>query len=938
MVQPGIGGLDTPRTNIGDATYLSRQPDFDISQELSFQSPSKDANVLQQLRDGSRPNLRTPRGGGGGSRAPFADKRNLPAGLNGAEFTPLLKSATRNNGSRRHGGGKENGVTATPAFLNRIDEDMTPMPVGETSVYGAGRNTSSYMENTPLPAEENSSAASTPIVMRRRIDAKGPLEDGNHLSLKEQENVIDRIEKENFGLKLKIHFLEEALRKAGPGFSDAALKENTELKVDKVTMQRELQRYKKHLSTAEKDLEGCRHQILEVQEKARRKFADENQRAEVERLNRLLEDREAELEDMQRQIDQGQKENAAVEKLQDDIGDLESELRRKEELIDKYEDELEEFRAKAEEGETRAQEAERRAEELEGSAPSEEELEEAKGTIEDLETDVRRLEQQLDDANEKLKDAVDDKDRAEADLAELQEDMADKSMVTKGLSRQVEEKLIRLQNELEQAREDYSSLVEQNLAKEKETENLRSQLRETRQEHDSVERIRQSLASRLEEAQLDKNSKSDEKALLQTRNDALRAESDSLQREVERLQKAVSELEDSLSQERHHANQIEHDIQSHFKEEIERLNDEISDLQAQGREKDNLYDNDSDKWETDRQTLESERDRAEERAAGLQKTVDRLRATEGDLSSKEEKLQEAIQSETERHKGEAAVLTRRIDELQHNLESRQTMLEDLRTELSSVRDELRQTQLDFRAQSEKAEALEDEVEILQATIDEESERAQKDLEQAQQQSKSLEKELSVIRGVAESAKVTSAFSEEATKQTSETLARLKFQLADSTDSLAKANREKIALQQQVASVNIDFASTQAALALAEAERDELESELDRLRLHGEDTFKLDQERLDLRSTKTRLDVEIRRLRDENKALVDQRRSLEKSLDDEIEKAAAEEDRLNGEIIQLQAKMRQLSDSQDATSARRTIRELERRLEDYEAKLLSLIHI
>ncbi len=34
------------------------------------------------------------------------------------------------------------------------------------------------------------------------------------------------------------------MRKAGPGFSEAALKENTDLKVDKVTMQRELAKYK----------------------------------------------------------------------------------------------------------------------------------------------------------------------------------------------------------------------------------------------------------------------------------------------------------------------------------------------------------------------------------------------------------------------------------------------------------------------------------------------------------------------------------------------------------------------------------------------------------------------------------------------------------------------------------------------------------------------
>jgi hypothetical protein len=31
MVHAGAGGLDTPRTNVGDTTFTSKQFDFDIS-------------------------------------------------------------------------------------------------------------------------------------------------------------------------------------------------------------------------------------------------------------------------------------------------------------------------------------------------------------------------------------------------------------------------------------------------------------------------------------------------------------------------------------------------------------------------------------------------------------------------------------------------------------------------------------------------------------------------------------------------------------------------------------------------------------------------------------------------------------------------------------------------------------------------------------------
>ncbi len=94
-------------------------------------------------------------------------------------------------------------------------------------------------------------------------------------------------------------------------------------------------------------------------------------------------------------------------------------------------------------------------------------------------------------------------------------------MVTKGLSRQVEEKLLRLQAEVEQARQDYSALTEQNLSKDKESDDLKSRMRDLQQERDSAERTRQSLASKLKEIQDDLNSTADEKALLQSRHDVL---------------------------------------------------------------------------------------------------------------------------------------------------------------------------------------------------------------------------------------------------------------------------------------------------------------------------------------------------------------------------------------------------------------------------------
>ncbi|KAG6040242.1 hypothetical protein E4U41_001117 [Claviceps citrina] len=873
MVQPGLGSaLDTPRTNIGDATYLNGQPDFaDISQEASFQSPGKDGDLLQQLRNGRSNgiNLRTPR-----QRGPLADRRNLPPSIGGGEFTPMLKNMTRNSARKQ---GKENGATAVnTAGLDRIDEgDVTALPRMDESIYLGSRN-QSYLDNT-LPQVDSSSVASTPLAMQpRRGGNKGPLHDGNQLSLREQENVIDRIEKENFGLKLKIHFLEEALRKAGPGFSEAALKENTELKVDKVTMQRELQRYKKHVSTAERDLETYRQQMQELQEKARRKPNDDGQRVKLEQLQNELSAKEATVDDLQRQLDQSRTQDDQLEKLRDKIEDLEADLREKDRLITERDDQLEDLKDKVGAAEDRARESRQRIAELEETENPSEELEEAKETIQDLEASIRRLEEQIDELKETANDAVSQKDRAEQDLEELQEEMANKSVVTKGLSRQIEEKLARLQEELDRSSREYADLEKELAKANEENEQLRSDMEEMRIEAEEVQQDRDAHSAKIQELESELLTVADEKDLLQERYESLAAESMTYQQNVQGLEKEIEELQQNVSDEKDYALELEKDLRQQYQDEIDRLNDEISNLQAEVRERDNLYDNDSEKWENEKQALVSERGRAEEKAAGLQRTIDRLRETEGNLSNKEIKLQKALESEMERHKNEEAIMSRQIDDLQDALEARQVLLTNLRNELSTVRDELRQTQIDYQANVNKAVALQDEVEMLRSKP--------------------------VMHG---------------------TPGRIN----------STAGKESQLLRDQITKLKSDLATTQGALAEAQAKREELQGQL-RQQSQESDTLQIDQERLDLRTAKLKLDNEVRRLKDECRSLSEGRMAAEKALEDETEKAAVQEGKLRQEIVQLRTKMRSSTAAaplqQDLEEARRKIEELEQQVELYQS--------
>lgn len=871
MVQPGLGGgaLDTPRTNIGDATYLSRRPDFaDVSMEASFQSPGQDGDFLRQIRNGrsNGVSLRTPR-----QRGPLADRRNLPQSIGGAEFTPLLKSVTRNSARKP---GKENGASSSAALaLERIDEDdMSPLPKVDTSIYLGSRN-QSYLDNT-LPHVESSSVASTPLAMqpRRGLD-KGPLQDGNQLSLREQENVIDRIEKENFGLKLKIHFLEESLRKAGPGFSEAALKENTDLKVDVVTMQRELHKYKKTVASAERDLETYKRQMEELQERTKRKRADADQTARVEQLQKMLEEKETDIVDLRRQLNQSRNDDDQVEKLRDDLEDLRANLREQERQLTERDDELDEFKDKLGAAEERAREAQEKAVELENSKDEHEELEEAKDRIADLEHHVRQLEEQSDEFRATADEAVSQRERAESDLEELQEEMANKSSVTKGLSRQIEEKMSRLQQELDQSGQDYASLEKSLARANEENERVRAEMEEMRAEHAELRHADQSKTAKTRELEAELLELADERNHLQARCDAHARESEARQREIQELEAQVLELQNA-EEEKEDALEVEKDLLGQYQREMDRLNDEITNLQAEVRERDNLYDNDSEKWENEKQTLLSERERAREQAAGLQRTIDRLRQAEGSLSSKGSELQKAIDSEKERHKSEEAVMTRQINDLQAALETRQALLTSLRNELSAIRDELRQTQIDYQSQVNKAVALEDEVEVL----------------------------------------------------------RTKVAASGTPGRSNAAARDMQILRDQVSRSKADLEAARSSLAKAQAERDELQAQLSRRATQDNDTLQIDRERLDLRSAKMRLDHEVRRFQDENQSLSSRHAAAEKALKEELEAASAQESKLRQRVADLERQLRESPAPARRVTKPAETEQLEQKLADTELAL------
>lgn len=175
--------LETPRTDFG-ASVTQHPGDLDdFTTRNSIPSPSKDGNdLLHQIR-GMRPPAATPR-----NRPALADRRNAP---NHNEFTPLLKSATRNRRimtDRSSGSNQENNKPATPAgFRESYRSDAGELPVNSSMLMEEEtRSSAGDLHAAQYLPPSSSSVMSTPLPGMRGVNGA---DGGNLATLREQEAV-----------------------------------------------------------------------------------------------------------------------------------------------------------------------------------------------------------------------------------------------------------------------------------------------------------------------------------------------------------------------------------------------------------------------------------------------------------------------------------------------------------------------------------------------------------------------------------------------------------------------------------------------------------------------------------------------------------------------------------------------------------------------------
>jgi chromosome segregation ATPase len=679
--------------------------------------------------------------------------------------------------------------------------------------------------------------------------------------------------------------MEEQLQKAGPEYNNEALKENRELKVLRMTMQRDISRYKKSLQQAEKDLEDYQLQLVELKEKAWREQADQTVQREMDMMREELESRDEQLREARDEL-RHVKDNQSQEtdKLHDDIADLEASAREKDRLLEEREEELEDLR--------------RNAEETGAASELQLELDRAKEQIRELQDNLDQAKSDIRESEKAERQALEEKDRAEEDLRELQDEMSNKSFTTKGLSRQMEERTEKLEEDLRDLQQENNDLrteleTKTNLAArlearyetmqhglEDNAHHLVEDLDKARRDLDEARQDLKLNSTRLQEALDDVQRVMDEKELLQTRHRALTDESGGLQTELDRAQSRIRELQKAVQDATSHAQDEGHNLRWQHKAELERLQEEIDNLHHEIEEKEGRFAVDQSRWESSKRTLQSEKAWAEAQAADLKRTIDTLQEAGQSYSGKESRLQEALDSEKKRHTQETSMLNRQIQDLKDDLDKTRRNLDGKLEELLAAKQDVRVSRREEQALADKVRALGDEVIVLQSSLEDEQELAKGRQNGASDNDKNLEKLIA----------------------------------------------DRNALRDKLANAHVELYDLRTSVQETEAERADLQAQLERVQ-DVDDTTRFDRDKLELRKTVTRLENELKVLRSTKSTLEDQ-------LVSESERSAAEEGRLSAEIERLQDKLLAGSGNRDRelTSAKTKVQRLERRVQELEALL------
>ncbi|KAI5282036.1 Anucleate primary sterigmata protein B, partial [Ascosphaera aggregata] len=307
----------------------------DISTSLDFPLPSangvstNDSNTRLHKRSRSRNEMSrtTSLGSIASSISGFSDDHLMPSkrDLTGLSDSSLNQHTPDEKKEKE----KENEPSKIQQSESEEKKDTTrdaldsPSPLSRFQITPTG-NKSGLYSTASLRSKLHGGLTLSPHVSsaKRSTQGAGFPRTGKALTLKEQSSTIDRLSKENFDLKMRIHFLSEALdRRSEEGIKEM-ISENVELNSAKLKLQKDNQALRKKL----KELEAS----LKEKESGQQEEKSETQEQEQEEDDGERGADDEELQYLRERIDTYEDE---IERLRNESIMRESERRRLAEIV-----------------------------------------------------------------------------------------------------------------------------------------------------------------------------------------------------------------------------------------------------------------------------------------------------------------------------------------------------------------------------------------------------------------------------------------------------------------------------------------------------------------------------------------------------------------------------------------------------------------------------
>ena len=312
--------------------------------------------------------------------------------------------------------------------------------------------------------------------------------------------------------------------------------------------------------------------------------------------------------------------------------------------------------------------------------------------------------------------------------------LADKSFFTKDINRKSEEKIHHLQQELEEQIEANSALRKTCVKQsqdigflEEQTKGLRLQVEaedRNRCENAAFERERElaaeaqsTLEFQLRNALEDNEKLSEARSLLQERHNILMQNMEQLRQESRECKNSLGEMEKIMNRRQQLLAESEA-LHEGTKKELAPIKAELHELKKQLQDAKRAFSTGSEDWKAERRNLEIERDRFQKRASALQDMLDKFQDSKGSSTSQEVKLREAFALEERRFLDEESTLKSLIKVLQADLLEKGDALGNVQSELADTNNRLGISEQSRKFSAEKVQGLEDEIEVLQCSIEE----------------------------------------------------------------------------------------------------------------------------------------------------------------------------------------------------------------------------